>query len=100
MNGWAEGEPAWWLNLQAQPDVTVELKGTASRAVRGRVAEDVEREQLWQTWRSYTDGLDGYATRRTETAVIVLEPRPVKGAGGDRSLAEAQEAAGLTSIDG
>ena len=31
MNGWAEGEPAWWLNLQAQPDVTVELKGTASR---------------------------------------------------------------------
>jgi deazaflavin-dependent oxidoreductase (nitroreductase family) len=100
MNGWAEGEPAWWLNLQAQPDVTVELKGTASRAVRGRVAEGVEREQLWQTWRSYTDGLDGYATRRTETAVIVLEPRPVKGAGGDRSLAEAQEAAGLPSIDG
>jgi len=90
MNGWAEGEPAWWLNLQAQPDVTVELKGTASRAVRGRVAEGEERERLWQTWRSYTDGLDGYATRRTETAVIVLEPRPVEGAGGDRSLAEAQ----------
>ena len=20
MNGWADGEPAWWLNLQAQPD--------------------------------------------------------------------------------
>ena len=90
MNGWAEGEPAWWLNLQAQPDVTVELKGTASRAVRGRVAEGEEREQLWQTWRSYTDGLDGYATRRTETAVIVLEPRPVEGAGQDRSPAEAQ----------
>ena len=26
MNGWAEAEPAWWLNLQAQPDTTVELK--------------------------------------------------------------------------
>jgi len=90
MNGWAEGEPAWWLNLQAQPDVMVELKGMASRAVRGRVAEGEEREQLWQTWRSYTDGLDGYATRRTETAVIVLEPRPVEGAGQDRSPAEAQ----------
>ena len=35
MNGWAEPEPAWWLNLQAQPDVTVELKD-GTRAVRGR----------------------------------------------------------------
>src|SRR6476619_1736308 len=25
MNGWGEPEPAWWLNLQAQPDTTVEL---------------------------------------------------------------------------
>src|SRR5262245_1180849 len=23
MNGWADGEPAWWLNLQAHPDATV-----------------------------------------------------------------------------
>lgn len=76
MNGWADGEPAWWLNMQAQPDVTVELKGGASRAVRGRVADSEERERLWQTWRTYTDDLDGYASRRSETAVVVLEPRP------------------------
>src|SRR5687768_17565010 len=25
MNGWADPEPAWWLNLQAHPDVTVDL---------------------------------------------------------------------------
>ena len=25
MNGWADPEPAWWLNLQAHPDATVEL---------------------------------------------------------------------------
>ena len=25
MNGWGEPEPAWWLNLQASPDTTVEL---------------------------------------------------------------------------
>ncbi len=25
MNGWGEPEPAWWLNLQADPDTTVEL---------------------------------------------------------------------------
>jgi deazaflavin-dependent oxidoreductase (nitroreductase family) len=23
MNGWASPEPAWWLNLQANPEVTV-----------------------------------------------------------------------------
>ncbi len=27
MNGWADPEPAWWLNLQAQPDVMVDLPG-------------------------------------------------------------------------
>jgi deazaflavin-dependent oxidoreductase (nitroreductase family) len=31
MNGWAEPEPAWWLNLQAHPNATVELKTWASR---------------------------------------------------------------------
>jgi hypothetical protein len=25
MNGWADGEPAWWLNLQAHPDASVDL---------------------------------------------------------------------------
>ena len=25
MNGWADPEPAWWLDLQSHPDATVEL---------------------------------------------------------------------------
>ena len=25
MNGWGEAEPAWWLNVQAHPDVTANL---------------------------------------------------------------------------
>lgn len=25
MNGWADADPAWWLNLQGQPDATVDL---------------------------------------------------------------------------
>jgi deazaflavin-dependent oxidoreductase (nitroreductase family) len=43
MNGWADGEPAWWLNLQASPDTIVELKD-GPRAVHGRVAEGEEHE--------------------------------------------------------
>ena len=42
MNGWAEAEPAWWLNLQAHPDTTVELKD-GPRAVRGRAAVGEDR---------------------------------------------------------
>ena len=26
MNGWADGEPAWWLNLQAHPNARVDLR--------------------------------------------------------------------------
>ena len=25
MNGWADGEPAWWLNLQAHPEAEVKF---------------------------------------------------------------------------
>ena len=77
MNGWAAPEPAWWLNLQAHPDATVELKD-GTRHVQGRAAEGEERDRLWATWRTYNEGLDGYASRRpTETAVVVLEPRDI-----------------------
>ena len=75
MNGWAEPEPAWWLNLQAHPEVTVQLK-TGTRAVRGRAAEGAERDRLWKRWSDFGDEVDGLATRRpTETAIVVLEPR-------------------------
>jgi F420H(2)-dependent quinone reductase len=75
MNGWAAPEPAWWLNLQAQPDATVEL-ADGSRPVRGRAAEGEERARLWHRWPEFGDDVDGYAQLRpSETAVVVLEPR-------------------------
>ena len=75
MNGWGAGEPAWWLNLQANPDAVVELRG-GRREVRGRAAVGEERERLWQQWRGIDKNLDGEAALRpTETAVVVLEPR-------------------------
>jgi len=75
MNGWAEPEPAWWLNLQAQPNVTAQLRN-GTRAVRGRAAEGAERDRLWAKWREMGDDPDGYAWRRSkETAVVVLEPQ-------------------------
>ena len=76
MNGWGEGEPAWWLNLQAQSDVRVDLRD-GPRLVTGRAAVGEERQRLWSRWQEIDTNLDAYAARRsTETAVVVLEPRP------------------------
>jgi len=77
MNGWAAPEPAWWLNLQAQPDAVVDLKD-GPRPVHARTAEGDERDRLWaEVARGSGYGsLDGFSARRPNgTAVVVLEPR-------------------------
>ena len=75
MNGWGEGEPAWWLNLQAHPDAEVDLRD-GPRLVTGRAAEGDERERLWRRWGEFDKNLDAYAAlRSTETAVVIFEPR-------------------------
>jgi F420H(2)-dependent quinone reductase len=77
MNGWGEGQPAWWLNLIAHPHARVELKD-GLRVVRARAAELDERVRLWARWRDFSksaDDLDGYAAMRSSrTEVVVLEP--------------------------
>ena len=77
MNGWADAEPAWWLNLQVHPEANVDLT-EGRRAVRGRSAEGEERSRLWSRWAEIDANLDGYAAlRSSETAVVILEPYPV-----------------------
>ena len=76
MNGWAEAEPAWWLNLQAHPTATLETVD-GRRQVTGRAASGTERARLWERWREIDKNLDEYAARRPgETAVVILEPLP------------------------
>ncbi len=75
MNGWADGEPAWWLNLQAHPEATVDLVD-GDHEVRARAPQGDERDRLWAKWRELDAHLDAYASlRSTETAVVILEPR-------------------------
>jgi F420H(2)-dependent quinone reductase len=78
MNGWADPEPAWWLNLQAKPDATVELPDGSSRAVTARAAIGDERARLWDKFldlqsSAFTDA--SAALRSGETAIVVFEPR-------------------------
>jgi deazaflavin-dependent oxidoreductase (nitroreductase family) len=76
MNGWADPEPAWWLNLQAQPQVTVEV-ADGPQKVTGRAAEGEERSRLWTRWQEIDKNLDAYAAlRSSDTAVVILEPSP------------------------
>jgi deazaflavin-dependent oxidoreductase (nitroreductase family) len=77
MNGWADPEPAWWLNLQANREATVELPD-GLRRVTARAAVGEERERLWGRLvglgsSAYTDA--NAATRSRETAIVMLEPR-------------------------
>lgn len=77
MNGWDEGHPAWWLNLEAEPDAVVRLPDQHPRRAHARRAEGQERARLWARWAAVQPQLDGFASRRsTETPVIVLEPEP------------------------
>ena len=78
MNGWADPEPAWWLNLQANPVATVELPDGTTRAVTARAAVGEERDRLWRALvelgtAAYTDA--NAALRTRETAIVILEPR-------------------------
>ena len=74
MNGWADAEPAWWLNLQAHPEASVDV-ADGPRSVRGRAAQGEERSRLWDRWRQIDKNLDAFAARRScETAIVILEP--------------------------
>ena len=76
MNGWDEGLPAWWLNLEANPDAVVRLADKQPHPVRARLAAGEERDRLWRRWVAADPRIEAFAGRRsTTTPVIVLEPR-------------------------
>ena len=102
MNGWGAAEPAWWMNLQADPHAIVDLPGGARYEVLGRAAVGAERERLWERWRQIDKNLDSYAARRPrETAVVVLEPRgQVDGSTGGVAPATPEEPTPQPSREG
>lgn len=75
MNGWGSAEPAWWLNLQADPIASV-VTGDWRGRVIAEAATSAQRERLWARWREIEAGLDGFAALRSGlTAVVILEPQ-------------------------
>lgn len=73
--GGASKHPIWFLNLEANPDVEVEV-GRERRTVRARVAEGAERERAWQAALKVWPGYEGYQRQTARRIpVILLEPR-------------------------
>ncbi|MFN2519161.1 MAG: nitroreductase family deazaflavin-dependent oxidoreductase [Jatrophihabitantaceae bacterium] len=71
--GGAPEPPHWYRNLQADPDVTVQIKGEKF-AARARTAAADEKPELWQemlqAWPAYADY---QAKTAREIPVVVLE---------------------------
>ena len=67
--------PAWFHNLNANPDTHVQI-GATRRAVRARVADPRERARLWPTAIQVYPGYADYQQRTTrEIPLVILEPR-------------------------
>jgi F420H(2)-dependent quinone reductase len=67
--------PAWSLNLLAQPDAEIEIRGER-RSVRARVAEGDERSECWNAMNDQYGGFEHYDARTSrDINVFVLEPR-------------------------
>ncbi len=67
--------PAWYHNLMANPDTTVQI-GSELRPVHARVATAEERERLWPMAVKAYPGYEDYQARTDrEIPLVVLEPR-------------------------
>jgi deazaflavin-dependent oxidoreductase (nitroreductase family) len=70
----APDNPDWYHNLLANPEATIEV-GTETVAVRARVAEGDEREQIWSAQKSEYQGFADYEAKTDrEIPVVVLDP--------------------------
>ncbi len=71
--GGAPEHPAWYLNLAADPDVEVQVRGDRFRAT-ARDAEGSERERLWTTMVGEWPDYDGYQEKTDrQIPVVILE---------------------------
>ncbi len=71
--------PAWFHNLRANPDTTVQI-GTEHRPVHARVADSEERTRLWPQVVALYSGYEGYQDRtEREIPLVILEPRTSNG---------------------
>jgi deazaflavin-dependent oxidoreductase (nitroreductase family) len=71
--GGADEPPAWYRNLEAAPEVEVQVKGDRFRA-RARTAAPDEKPDMWRTMAATWPAYDEYQEKtEREIPVVVLE---------------------------
>ena len=73
-NGGAAKHPAWWLNLKANPEATVEI-GDRKLRVRAQRTSPEEKERLWPKLVAMYSSYEDYQKKtEREIPVVVLRP--------------------------
>lgn len=73
--GGDDANPAWFLNLRADPAVQVRVVGAARRTMRARVATPEERARMWPLIADRYSNYAGYQKRTArEIPLVLLEP--------------------------
>jgi deazaflavin-dependent oxidoreductase (nitroreductase family) len=71
--GGAPDHPQWYKNLQAHPEVDVQVKGERFKA-RARTADDEEKPGMWQVMAKAWPDYDNYQQKTDrQIPVVVLE---------------------------
>src|SRR5690348_16501632 len=71
--GGSDAPPAWFVNLQADPDVEVQIKGERFRAT-ARVATPAEKPEMWAKMAEVWPDYDEYQKKTDrEIPVVVLD---------------------------
>jgi deazaflavin-dependent oxidoreductase (nitroreductase family) len=71
--GGTDAPPAWFLNLQADPQAEIQIKGDRF-AVRARVATDEEKPEMWEKMTDAWPDYDDYQKKTDRVIpVVVLE---------------------------
>jgi deazaflavin-dependent oxidoreductase (nitroreductase family) len=72
--GGSDTPPAWYLNLQANPEVTVQVRNNVF-AARARTATPQEKPVFWREMTEVWPAYDDYQRKTDrEIPVVVLEP--------------------------
>lgn len=73
--GGDDHHPAWFLNLEANPEVKARIGGGEQQAMTARVANPQERAQMWPKIKADHDMYAGYEKKTSrEIPVVILEP--------------------------
>jgi deazaflavin-dependent oxidoreductase (nitroreductase family) len=77
-NGGAAVHPSWWLNMVANPDVTLQINDQIIKARMHEITNPADRERIWNTVVATAKGYANYP-KKTSRAIPLGWLRPQQG---------------------